>query len=109
MELEPIWNSFIHYLTKEEGIHKVWYKKIAGLPFLYIQYSEDSLSPDSLSNLIKQASARSMRGKRLHSVTIFVRRETGLSVFRHRFYVPQQKMFCCGNLCDDCILYRNDG
>jgi hypothetical protein len=48
-----------------------------------------------------------MRGKQLHCETIFVRQEEHLYVFRHRFYVPQQKMFCCGNLCPDCILYRS--
>ncbi|RFU61171.1 hypothetical protein [Bacillus sp. V59.32b] len=106
MDLESIWSSFINKLSAFEGIENVSYKKSAGIPFLYVQHS-DITEMDEVIASIKRASAKSMRGKQLHSKTVFVRVERNMMVFRHRFYVPQRKMFCCGNLCPDCIRFEN--
>nr|WP_034670071.1 hypothetical protein [Ectobacillus panaciterrae] len=61
-----------------------------------------------MQHTIAQISALAMKGKRVHAECIFVRQENTLFVFRYRFYVPQQKMFCCGNLCIDCIRFRTE-
>jgi hypothetical protein len=100
MDLAVIWDKFAEYLQSFAGIEDFEMKKIAGIPFIYI---EGSLSKEELEEMIKIASAKSMRGKRLHSETVYVRQKGGHYVYRHRFYVPQEKMFCCGNLCVDCI------
>jgi hypothetical protein len=101
MDLEPIWQLFMKQLTLNECIYKAYWKKITGIPFLYIQITPNT-SHSSLESLIKKCSAIAVNGKRLHSETIFVRQDDMLYVYRHRFYVPQEKMFCCGNLCVDC-------
>ena len=101
MDLEPIWQLFIKQLTLDERIYKAFWKKITGIPFLYIQINPDTPHP-TLESLIKKCSDIAIKGKRLHSETVFVRQDDMLFVYRHRFYVPQEKMFCCGNLCVDC-------
>jgi hypothetical protein len=100
MDLEPIWQQFIKMLTLNKDIKSAYWRKIAGIPFLYVCSTE--LSQLALEAIIKRCSVATIKGNRLHSETIFVRQDGVLFVFRHRFYVPQEKMFCCGNLCADC-------
>jgi hypothetical protein len=100
MDLEPIWQQFIKELTLNKDIESAYWRKIAGIPFLYI--SSPELSQLTLEAIIKKCSVTTIKGNRLHSETIFVRQDGVLFVYRHRFYVPQEKMFCCGNLCVDC-------
>jgi hypothetical protein len=102
MDLEPVWQIFMTQLTRNKCIQKTYWKKITGIPFLYIQ-AAPHLSQSTLESIIDKCSAIAMKGKRLHSQTVFVRQDETLYVYRHRFYVPQEKMFCCGNLCVDCI------
>jgi hypothetical protein len=101
MDLESIWQQFIKNLTLNKGITSAYWTKIAGIPFLYISTGPE-LSQLTLESLIKKCSVAAIKGNRLHSETIFVRQDGVLLVYRHRFYVPQEKMFCCGNLCVDC-------
>ena len=101
MDLEPIWQQFIKKLTLNKDIKSANWIKIAGIPFLYICVTPE-LSQLTLEAIIKKCSAAAIKGNRLHSETIFVRQDGVLLVYRHRFYVPQEKMFCCGNLCVDC-------
>jgi hypothetical protein len=101
MDLEPIWQQFIKKLTLNKDITSAYWRKIAGIPFLYISISPE-LTQLTLEAIIKKYSAATIKGNRLHSETIFVRQDGVLFVYRHRFYVPQEKMFCCGNLCSDC-------
>ncbi|KGM45835.1 hypothetical protein P9D43_02855 [Neobacillus niacini] len=101
MDLEPIWQQFINKLTLNKGITSAHWIKVAGIPFLYVTLAPE-LSQQALEAIIKKCSIAVILGNRLHSETIFVRQEGLLLVYRHRFYVPQEKMFCCGNLCVDC-------
>jgi hypothetical protein len=102
MHIENIWNQFIDLLSKHPSILHASYKKSAGIPFLYVE-AKEFCSQQELEKTIKKAAAGAMKGKQLHCETEFVRNDKQLYVFRHRFYVPQRKMFCCGNLCPDCI------
>ncbi|MEI5906049.1 hypothetical protein WAK64_03060 [Bacillus spongiae] len=100
MDLAQIWDEFMYHLNEKKGINQATWKKSAGIPFIYIH---SSLDPILLDEEIKQSAANTMVGFRLHAETEFVRKQGDLSVYRHRFFVPQEKMFCCGNLCEDCI------
>lgn len=102
MDLEPVWQVFINQLLLCDFISYAYWKKVTGIPFLYIN-SLDGTSHCEIDKEIIKCSALVSKGKRLYSETIFVRKEAGLYVYRHRFYVPQEKMFCCGNLCADCM------
>ncbi|WHY02267.1 hypothetical protein [Neobacillus sp. DY30] len=108
MDLEPVWEQFMKKLTLNKGVTSVYWRKVAGIPFLYINITPE-LSQHTLEAIIKKCSASAMKGYRLHSETIFVRQDDVLLVYRHRFYVPQEKMFCCGNLCVDCTRLRKIG
>ncbi|OXS63372.1 hypothetical protein B0G93_103200 [Bacillus sp. V-88] len=100
MDLNVIWDYFIEHLKEEDGIEEAQVKWSAGIPFIYIRSKKPK---NDIEYCIKKWSAKAMRGKRLHSDTIFFREEESLYVYRHRFFVPQEKMFCCGNLCVDCV------
>lgn len=108
MNLDDIWEKFLHELSSNSHYSFVQKQVYSGVPFLYIKTHETGEVPlEFIETTIKEASAKSMKGKRLHSETIFVRIEQNEYVFRHRFYVPQEKMFCCGNLCVNCVRLRN--
>ncbi|WP_041088846.1 hypothetical protein [Jeotgalibacillus soli] len=104
MDLDIIWSDFIARLAEVDKIDHASWKRVAGIPFLYI--SAKDIHKEELTLTIRKCAAKSMKGKRLHSETIPVRSNGYLYVFRHRFYVPQMKMFCCGNLCIDCIRFN---
>jgi hypothetical protein len=106
MNLEDIWAIFLHQLTLNINFISIKKNVYSGLPFLYIETIDSQVEKEEVEGTIQMASALSMRGKRLHSETIFVRKDGNTYVYRHRFYVPQEKMFCCGNLCSDCIRLR---
>ncbi|MBO8176403.1 MAG: hypothetical protein H0Z31_02995 [Bacillus sp. (in: Bacteria)] len=103
MDLAVIWDHFLQLLNKEEAIHLAKMRKSAGIPFLYIT---SSLPKEEVEHLIKSCAGKAMRGKRLHAETHFFRKNVETFIYRHRFYVPQEKMFCCGNICEDCIRLR---
>ncbi len=79
--------------------------KIAGTPFLYLSPT-NPIDTKTLNRAIEKAAVIAMKGKRLHYELVFVRQDENVLVFRSRFYVPQEKMFCCGNLCHNCIRFR---
>jgi hypothetical protein len=101
VDLELIWNAFLKKLAQQSSIGSVNKHIYSGTPFLYITVCKTT--EYELEHILKTASAEVMKGKRLHAETIFVRKEQNLYVYRHRFFVPQEKMFCCGNICVDCI------
>ncbi|RIW27450.1 hypothetical protein D3H55_22860 [Bacillus salacetis] len=103
MDLAVIWDKFAEHLQSFKAIEDYEMKKIAGIPFIYVKAS---CAKEEIEEIIKKSAAKSMRGKRLHSETVYVRPQANHFVYRHRFYVPQEKMFCCGNLCVDCIRLR---
>ncbi len=105
MDLTLIWEQFLEEIRKVIDDVSIEYRKVAGIPFVYIR---TNITQEQLEKLMKISSAKVMRGKRLHSETIFVRKSENLYVYRHRFLVPQEKMFCCGNSCADCIRFSHN-
>jgi hypothetical protein len=105
MDLETVWTEFIRNLLDSDEVSDVKRMKMAGIPFLYLSVQTDLLQ--KIQGLIEKAAVNAMKGKRLHSEMIYVRKDGNMYVYRCRFFVPQEKMFCCGNLCHDCIRFRN--
>ncbi|WLR43645.1 hypothetical protein LC087_05725 [Bacillus carboniphilus] len=101
--LEEIWNKFILIIQENKNISDVNIKNITGTPFLYIN---SYANKQTILQIINEASQKSMYKKKVTKQTTFVRHQDGLYVFRHRFFVPQEKMFCCGNECVDCVRYK---
>ncbi|KMJ58513.1 hypothetical protein AB685_11575 [Bacillus sp. LL01] len=105
MELEQIWNTFLEELQKNDLVVQCFRKKVTGIPFLYVQIDSEHTSgwEEKGQSFIQVCSKKAMFKKKVTAETHFFRRQDNLFVYRHRFFVPQEKMFCCGNLCDDCI------
>ncbi|TKD71775.1 hypothetical protein [Pseudalkalibacillus hwajinpoensis] len=105
MNLDDIWTPFLNELAKSDAVSSVSKKKITGIPFLYFTVNKN-IGKERIETLIKVEAAKVMKGKRLRMEYSFVREDQSLMVYRVRFLVPQEKMFCCGNLCPDCIRFR---
>ncbi|WP_181348939.1 hypothetical protein [Thalassobacillus sp. CUG 92003] len=103
-DLEQAWNIFTQMLQTSPLLDSFQIKSITGLPFVYLTTKPDVGKAD-VDEQLKKAAARSMRGKRLTLAMQFVRKNQTSYIYRIRFLVPQRKMFCCGNLCDDCIRF----
>ncbi|EGK11987.1 hypothetical protein [Kroppenstedtia eburnea] len=76
----------------------------AGVPFLYLCAPKETLP--RLTSSIRRAALPPIRNHELTFECRYVRRCKNRWVFRFRFRVPDQKSFCCGNRCSDCILQR---
>ncbi|MFG6116780.1 hypothetical protein ACGTN9_16640 [Halobacillus sp. MO56] len=103
---ERAWEKFIAFMEQAEIIEKFTVKTYTGLPFVYIKPLKET-SRLEIEDLLKRAAASAMKGKRLTLAMSYVRKSQALYVYRVRFLVPQRKMFCCGNLCDDCIRFTD--
>lgn len=95
---------FEELLGKSEVFAKVECKKVAGIPFVYL-WPEKDRSRKHIEESLKWCASKAMKGKRLTLAMSFVRKNQAFYVYRVRFLVPQRKMFCCGNLCEDCIRF----
>lgn len=105
MVLDPVWATFIDNIYQAPSIDDVKKTHMAGTPFLYVSVN-DEIEHKEMQKIIESAAVQSMKGKRLHFEAIFVRKDQHCYVYRCRFYVPQEKMFCCGNFCHDCIRFN---
>ncbi|AST92171.1 MULTISPECIES: hypothetical protein [Sutcliffiella] len=106
MSLQTIWAIFLTEMNSNSIIQLCERKDITGIPFIYITPAVDA-DLDLLLQTIKICSKKAMYKQRVTVKTNFVRKSDNIYVFRHRFFVPQEKMFCCGNLCEDCIRLKN--
>ncbi|WP_078381013.1 hypothetical protein [Sutcliffiella halmapala] len=109
MELEQIWSSFLNELKQNELVDGCYRKNITGIPFLYVKVNLDNgLAWEKIgSSIIGACAKKAMFRKKVTVETYYVRHDETHFVYRHRFFVPQEKMFCCGNLCVDCIRLKN--
>ncbi|MBO9130287.1 hypothetical protein [Bacillus sp. 165] len=104
MNLEKIWDVFLCELQVNPLIKRCYTRKVAGIPFLYVT-THSSADTSHLQLVIQKSAVEVMKGKQLQAECIFVRMHNDEFVFRHRFYVPLRKMFCCGNMCIDCVRF----
>ncbi|MDE5413087.1 hypothetical protein [Alkalihalobacterium chitinilyticum] len=103
MSLETVWDHFMELLKNNPAITSVTKKKFTHLPFLYVQTTTSHVE---LENTLKSAAMTVMKGKRLTLEMAYVRKMEDIYIYRLRFLVPSEKMFCCGNGCMDCIRFK---
>ncbi|MCA0983597.1 hypothetical protein LCL89_05950 [Halobacillus yeomjeoni] len=103
---ERAFEIFETQLTRHSDLASVVFKTFTGLPFVYIE-PKPEVTRTEVEDILKVCAAKAMRGKRLTLAMSFVRKNQASYVYRVRFLVPQRKMFCCGNLCDDCIRFTH--
>ncbi|WP_035662396.1 hypothetical protein [Halalkalibacter akibai] len=103
MDLNIIWEKFLTILDEDPNIKAVTKQVFTGIPFIYITPVSETIQIQKLNDLLSYAAAKSMKGKRLSCDLSFVRMKSQTFVYRARFKVPQEKLFCCGNGCTDCV------
>ncbi|MCA0969394.1 hypothetical protein LCM20_02165 [Halobacillus litoralis] len=103
---ETAFETFDTELHQSTLLQQYQLKKVAGLPFVYL-WPSPSVDRRMLEDMLKLCAAKAMKGKRLTLEMSYVRKSQAFYVYRVRFLVPQRKMFCCGNLCDDCIRFTS--
>ncbi|WP_226578423.1 hypothetical protein [Halobacillus litoralis] len=101
---EKAFLTFEELLSESDIFSQVVFKKVTGLPFVYL-WPKDGIARSEIEERLKWCAAKSMKGKRLTLAMTYVRRNQAFYVYRVRFLVPQRKMFCCGNFCEDCIRF----
>lgn len=105
MDLDDVWHVFFDELRKNPDILSCDRMIYAGIPFVYIVSTLEK--QEELKQAVGKAASCAMKGRSLTADIRFVRTDHPTNVYRIRFLVPQQKMFCCGNLCPDCIRFKN--
>lgn len=105
-QLESAWDLFLNTMSDQEPVLDCYRKFVTGLPFIYVQKKHQEVSREEIEESLKISAAKAMKGKTLTLSMYYVRESEDLFVYRIRFLVPQRKMFCCGNLCEDCIRFQ---
>ncbi|MCA1012535.1 hypothetical protein [Halobacillus halophilus] len=101
---EQAFEIFSKDLQQSPVLKSVQFKQITGLPFVYV-WPDCEADQSVVEDQLKKSAAKAMKGKRLTLAMSYVRKSQAFYVYRVRFLVPQRKMFCCGNFCDDCIRF----
>ncbi|MEW4283852.1 hypothetical protein Q0N35_09145 [Priestia koreensis] len=105
MNLDEIWKIFFQHLHTSSHILQYEQKNFAGIPFLYID-ADMNTTKKEIDEAILASSIRAASHQKVTWRTSFVRNDGSRYVYQHRFIVPLQKMFCCGNNCADCVRYE---
>jgi hypothetical protein len=103
--LEDVWEQFYICITQYDRIIYFTPKLICGVNFLYVQ-PKNTMNEESIKSLFITCSKQFTEKYTLIYRIEYIRTENNNFVFRHRFYVPNKKMFCCGNKCSDCTRFR---
>jgi len=104
--LDDIWEQFLLCISSNAEVKEASNKLICGVIFLYIQPLVPQKSEAFIKNIVLTCSKQyTSQYKYIYRIE-FVRSEQHILIFRHRFYVPNQKMFCCGNECVNCTRFR---
>jgi len=104
--LDDVWEQFFNCISNYKQINQFSNKQICGANFLYIQTDLQQTEEGLKKLLIDCARTITEQFKLIYRVE-FIRNENNNNfVFKHRFYVPNKKMFCCGNNCANCTRFR---
>jgi hypothetical protein len=101
--LEHYYQRFEAELCMQSELSQFHWLEFAGQRFLYVN---SPLPASHLAKKLLEAGNLSTQGTKLKVECLYVRSLEHLHVFRFRLLVPNEKQFCCGNLCDDCFLLR---
>lgn len=102
--LASFYRQFEECLRSEGIIVQSEWRMYAGQRFFYVN---SKLPVHSLTQLLLETGERLSIGTILKPECIYVRSSDPWHVYRFRFRVPDEKQFCCGNLCEDCFLLRS--
>ncbi|MCM2674844.1 hypothetical protein [Alkalicoccobacillus plakortidis] len=96
--LDSYYSQFIQTLPH----YSIKMKAIGGYYFLYVRSNEnETKTKESIQSAASDITKQTLLTFECESV----RTVNGIHVFRFRFLVPREKMFCCGNECPNCIRF----
>ncbi|SEM71546.1 hypothetical protein [Lihuaxuella thermophila] len=78
-------------------------KQFAGVSFLYVKLQAPSSQQD-FENFLHKEAERFITGTSWFYEFEYIRSSQAGLIYRFRFRVPEEKSFCCGNECPNCIL-----
>ncbi|EMT53782.1 MULTISPECIES: hypothetical protein [Brevibacillus] len=104
MLIDQLYAQLVCLLRDEGVVLHAYFREYAGNRFLYVT---SPLPPPQLGDYLTEAGERIASGTIIHPECTYVRTAGMERVFRFRFLIPEDKKFCCGNLCDDCYLLRS--
>lgn len=101
--LASFYQQFEKALLQEGIASSCHWRTYAGQRFFYVS---STLPAQSLTTRLMEIGERLTSDTKLKPECIYVRSDDRQHVYRFRFLVPNEKQFCCGNLCEDCFLLR---
>ncbi|WNC17086.1 hypothetical protein [Brevibacillus brevis] len=101
--LARFYQQFEETLLQEGTITASRWGTYAGQRFFYVS---SAFPASALTKRLTETGERLAAGTILKPECIYVRSDDREHVYRFRFTVPNEKQFCCGNLCEDCFLLR---
>lgn len=101
--IESYYDRFLYNLQSCKWFEQGIYKEHAGQRFIYVQ---SPLKPSEVTDKLLEEAHLLTHGTKLSIECVYVRSSVPLHVYRFRFLVPNEKQFCCGNLCVDCFRLR---
>ncbi|CAJ1003032.1 MULTISPECIES: hypothetical protein [Bacillales] len=103
MRLDTYYQRFTDAILQQDVAASAYWRQFAGQRFFYIA---SPLPATQLACQLLATGERITADTKLKLECVYVRSDSSQHVFRVRFLVPQEKQFCCGNLCEDCFLLR---
>lgn len=99
-------HSFIHQLTsvKNPSFTSLELKQFAGIFFLYVHGMHDRYE---FERFLQKQADYFVRNTVLKLEFEYIRQSQNKTVYRIQLRVPEEKSFCCGNGCQNCILFTS--
>ncbi|TRY27966.1 hypothetical protein FOI68_00980 [Brevibacillus sp. LEMMJ03] len=103
MLLDTYYQQLTAAILQQDFADQACWRVFAGQRFFYVA---SPLPASQLAERLLATGERITADTKLKPECVYVRSAGLQHVFRFRFLVPQEKQFCCGNLCEDCFLLR---
>ncbi|MCS1350181.1 hypothetical protein [Mechercharimyces sp. CAU 1602] len=99
-----LYSQLLSCINKDPRCHQIESKRYTGVNFLYITWKGQK--KETLEICLQRCAQQITRRSSLTYQHHFVRQSGDCLIYRFTFFVPNEKSFCCGNECEDCILFR---
>lgn len=103
--LEKLTAQLVIRLLSANVTEDVTKNTFVGMTFLYIT-PVNGTGEKEIRSLIAQTADSLTLNRNIYYDCFYVRQKERQFVYRFRFRYPDEKSFCCGNRCPDCIYKR---
>jgi hypothetical protein len=92
--------------AKDKPFAKLEQKRFAGVSFLYVQIPDEPGAKETFEAFLRKRAEEFVQDTAWTYEFEYIRTSRQGLIYRYRFRVPEEKSFCCGNECPNCILRR---